>query len=55
MEAVERDNPSLKDVLPKDYARPALDKQRLVLANGSMASNKSARARSARPSSSYTR
>jgi type I restriction enzyme M protein len=29
MEAVERDNPSLKAVLPKDYARPALDKQRL--------------------------
>ena len=29
MEAVERDNPSLKDVLPKDYARTALDKQRL--------------------------
>jgi type I restriction enzyme M protein len=29
MEAVERDNPSLKRVLPKDYARPALDKQRL--------------------------
>ncbi len=29
MVAVERDNPSLKDVLPKDYARPALDKQRL--------------------------
>ncbi len=28
MEAVERDNPSLKGVLPKDYARPALDKQR---------------------------
>lgn len=27
MEAVERDNPSLKGVLPKDYARPALDKQ----------------------------
>lgn len=26
---VERDNPVLKDVLPKDYARPALDKQRL--------------------------
>jgi len=26
---VERDNPSLKGVLPKDYARPALDKQRL--------------------------
>ena len=29
MEAVERDNPVLKGVLPKDYARPALDKQRL--------------------------
>ncbi|WP_287906693.1 class I SAM-dependent DNA methyltransferase [Chloroflexus sp.] len=29
MGAVERDNPSLKGVLPKDYARPALDKQRL--------------------------
>ena len=29
MLAIERDNPSLKGVLPKDYARPALDKQRL--------------------------
>ena len=29
MASVERDNPALKDVLPKDYARPALDKQRL--------------------------
>ena len=29
MDAVERDNPSLKGVLPKDYARPALDKIRL--------------------------
>ncbi|MBN1460117.1 MAG: type I restriction-modification system subunit M N-terminal domain-containing protein, partial [Armatimonadetes bacterium] len=29
MEAIERDNPGLKGVLPKDYARPALDKQRL--------------------------
>ena len=29
MAAVERDNPSLKGVLPKDYARPALDKHRL--------------------------
>ena len=29
MAGVERDNPVLKDVLPKDYARPALDKQRL--------------------------
>ena len=29
MEAIERDNPALKDVLPKDYARPALDKTRL--------------------------
>mgnify|MGYP007122154626 CR=1 FL=1 len=26
---IERDNPALKGVLPKDYARPALDKQRL--------------------------
>jgi type I restriction enzyme M protein len=26
---IENDNPSLKGVLPKDYARPALDKQRL--------------------------
>lgn len=26
---VERVNPSLRDVLPKDYARPSLDKQRL--------------------------
>ncbi|MBN1458859.1 MAG: SAM-dependent DNA methyltransferase [Armatimonadetes bacterium] len=26
MEAIERDNPALKGVLPKDYARPALDK-----------------------------
>ncbi len=29
MEAIEIDNPSLKGVLPKNYARPALDKQRL--------------------------
>ena len=29
MAAVERDNPALRDVLPKDYARPALDKTRL--------------------------
>lgn len=29
MIGVEQDNPSLKDVLPKDYGRPALDKQRL--------------------------
>ena len=29
MEAIERENPALKGVLPKDYARPALDKQRL--------------------------
>ena len=27
MAGVERDNPSLNGVLPKDYARPALDKQ----------------------------
>ena len=29
MTAIERDNSALKDVLPKDYARPTLDKQRL--------------------------
>lgn len=29
METIERDNPSLKGVLPKNYARPALNKQRL--------------------------
>jgi type I restriction enzyme M protein len=29
MVAIERDNKSLKGVLPKDYARPTLDKQRL--------------------------
>ena len=29
MVAIERDNPRLKGVLPKDYARPGLDKQRL--------------------------
>jgi len=29
MAAIERDNPTLKGVLPKDYGRPGLDKQRL--------------------------
>ena len=29
MVAIEKENPSLKGVLPKDYARPALDKHRL--------------------------
>ena len=29
MAAIERDNPTLKGVLPKDFSRPALDKQRL--------------------------
>jgi len=29
MAAIERDNPTLKGVLPKEYARPGLDKQRL--------------------------
>ena len=29
MVSIERENPSLKGVLPKDYARPSLDKQRL--------------------------
>ena len=30
MTAIERDNVSLKGVLPKDFARPGLDKQRLA-------------------------
>jgi type I restriction enzyme M protein len=29
MVAIEKENPSLKGVLPKDYGRPALDKYRL--------------------------
>ncbi len=29
MDAIERDNPTLKGVLPQNYSRPALDKQRL--------------------------
>ena len=29
MAGIERDNPAVKGVLPKDYARPALDKTRL--------------------------
>ena len=29
MVAIEKDNPNLRDVLPKNFARPALDKQRL--------------------------
>ena len=29
MAAIERDNPAIADVLPRDYARPALDKRRL--------------------------
>ena len=29
MVGIERDNPALKDVLPKDYARPSLDRARL--------------------------
>ena len=29
MLSIERDNPTLKNILPKDYARPTLDKQRL--------------------------
>ena len=29
MTAIERENPAVKDVLPKEYARPALDKERL--------------------------
>jgi type I restriction enzyme M protein len=44
MDAIEKDNPTLKGVLPKDYARPALDKQRLgeiVDLIGSITLNKS--------------
>jgi hypothetical protein len=29
MDAIEKENPNLKGVLPKEYARPALDKKRL--------------------------
>ena len=29
MDAIEKENPRLKGILPKDYARPALDKRRL--------------------------
>ncbi len=29
MSSIERDNPALRGVLPKDYARPAIDKTRL--------------------------
>lgn len=29
MDSIEKDNPSLKGILPKDYARPTLDKQKL--------------------------
>ncbi len=29
MYAIERDNPALKNILPKEYARPGLDKERL--------------------------
>jgi type I restriction enzyme M protein len=29
MGAIERENPTLKQVLPRDYARPSLDKVRL--------------------------
>ena len=29
MESLERENPILRDVLPKGYARPTLDKRRL--------------------------
>jgi type I restriction enzyme M protein len=31
MVALERDNPRLKGVLPKDYARPGLDKGRILI------------------------
>ncbi len=37
MAAIERDNPVLEDVLPRDYARPALDKQRPLRRGGAAA------------------
>ena len=47
MEAIEKENPSLKNVLSKDYARPALDKTRLGelidLVGGIMVGNRDAR------------
>jgi type I restriction enzyme M protein len=48
MDAIEKDNPSLKGVLPKDYARPALDKQRLgeiIDLIGSISLNKNGKAK----------
>jgi type I restriction enzyme M protein len=50
MAAIERDNPSLKSVLPKDYARPGLDKQRLGQLTTSLATSASA----ARPTAPAT-
>ncbi|HRT70603.1 MAG TPA: class I SAM-dependent DNA methyltransferase, partial [Syntrophales bacterium] len=49
MEGIERDNPALKGVLPKDYARPTLDKARLGqlidLVSNIQVGNEDARAR----------
>jgi len=49
MSAIERDNPALKGVLPKDYARPVLDKVRLGqlidLISNIQVGNKTSRAR----------
>jgi len=49
MDAIEKDNASLKGVLPKDYARPALDKQRLgevIDLIGSISLNKNSKGKS---------
>src|SRR3954469_1143324 len=48
MVAIERDNPRLKGVLPKEYARPALDKHRLgelidLIARSAWATRRAAR------------
>ena len=51
MRAIERDNPVLKDVLPKDYGRPALDKtclgQIIDLVSGIQVGDAEARAQDA--------
>ena len=48
MVAIERDNPRLNGILPKDFAHPALDKQRLVISSASGRSAKIASPASSR-------
>lgn len=54
MDAIEKDNTSLKGVLPKNYARPALDKQRLgelidLIGSITLTNNGSGKGKPARP------